>query len=104
MRSLSGGNQQKVVVGRELARKPSVLVAAHPTRGLDIGAIDFVQRSLLAERERGTGVLLISAELPELLALADRILVMAGGRIVGQVEPNQVDERKLGLMMTGSHA
>ena len=104
MRALSGGNQQKVVVGRELARRPSILVAAHPTRGLDIGAIDFVQRSLLSERERGAGVLLVSAELPELMALSDRILVMAGGRIVGEGDPVKVDERELGLMMTGSHA
>jgi len=103
MRSLSGGNQQKVVVGRELARRPALLIAAHPTRGLDIGAIEFVQKALLAERARGTGVLLISAELSELMAISDRILVIAGGRIVGQVDPAQVDERQLGLMMTGAH-
>jgi simple sugar transport system ATP-binding protein len=103
MRALSGGNQQKVVIGRELSRRPSLLVACHPTRGLDIGAIEFVQRSMLAERGRGAGVLFVSAELPELMAMSDRVIVMAGGRIVGEVDPSQVDERRLGLMMTGAH-
>ncbi len=101
MRALSGGNQQKVVVGRELARRPRILLACHPTRGLDIGAIEFVQRSLLAERARGAGVLFVSAELSELMAISDQILVIAGGRIVGEVNPTEVDERRLGLMMTG---
>ncbi len=98
---LSGGNQQKVVIGRELSRRPKLLLAAHPTRGLDVGASEFVMRSLLAERERGAGVLFVSAELPELLAVADRIVVFYGGRIVGEVDPEAVDERRLGLLMTG---
>lgn len=101
MRGLSGGNQQKVVIGRELSRKPKLLIACHPTRGLDIGAGEFVMRSLLAERARGAGVLFVSAELPELMSVCDRVLVMFGGRIVGDVDPTKVDERRLGLMMAG---
>ncbi len=101
MRGLSGGNQQKVVIGRELSRKPKLLIACHPTRGLDIGASEFVMRSLLAERARGAGVLFVSAELPELMAVSDRVVVMFGGRMVGEVDPTKVDERRLGLMMAG---
>lgn len=101
MRALSGGNQQKVVIGRELMRRPKLLLAAHPTRGLDIGAIEFVQRRLLEARARGTAILIVSGELPELMALSDRVVVMFGGRIVGEVDPSSVDERKLGLLMAG---
>lgn len=101
IRQLSGGNQQKVVIGRELERRGSLFIACHPTRGLDIGAGEFVMRSLLAERERGAGVLFVSAELPELMAVSDRVVVIHGGRIVGEVSPKSVDERKLGLMMAG---
>ncbi|MBI4614984.1 MAG: ABC transporter ATP-binding protein [Planctomycetes bacterium] len=98
---LSGGNQQKVVVGRELARRPRLLVAAHPTRGLDVGASEFVLRRVLVERDRGAGVLFVSAELPELLAISDRIVVLARGRIAGEVDPAEVDEARLGLLMAG---
>jgi len=101
MRQLSGGNQQKIVVGRELSRRAGLLLACHPTRGLDVGASEFVLRSLLAERSRGAGVLFVSAELPELMSISDRVAVMFGGRIVGEVDPTQVDERRLGLMMAG---
>ncbi len=101
MKGLSGGNQQKVVIGRELSRKPKLLIACHPTRGLDVGAGEFVMRSLLSERARGAGVLFVSAELPELMAVSDRVVVMFGGRIVGEVDPTKVDERQLGLMMAG---
>lgn len=101
MRALSGGNQQKVVIGRELMRRPKLLLAAHPTRGLDIGAIEFVQRKLLEAKAQGTAIVIVSGELPELMALSDRVIVMFAGRIVGQVDPARVDERQLGLMMAG---
>jgi general nucleoside transport system ATP-binding protein len=99
-RSLSGGNQQKVVVAREVTDGPDVLVAAQPTRGLDVGAIEFVHRRLLAERARGRGILLVSLELDEVRALADRVLVLSRGRIVGELPPTATDE-ELGLLMTG---
>jgi general nucleoside transport system ATP-binding protein len=99
-RSLSGGNQQKVVVAREIARDPLVLIAAQPTRGLDVGAIEFVHRQLLREREAGKAILLFSLELEEVHALADRILVIYEGRIVGELPPTATNE-ELGLLMTG---
>jgi ABC-type uncharacterized transport system ATPase subunit len=99
-RSLSGGNQQKVVIAREISGNPQALVAAQPTRGLDVGAIEFVHRRLLAERDAGRAVLLISLELEEVRALADRILVIYDGRIVGELPPTASDE-ELGLLMTG---
>jgi simple sugar transport system ATP-binding protein len=99
-RSLSGGNQQKVVVAREISGDPDLLIAAQPTRGLDVGAIEFVHRRLLAERDAGKAVLLLSLELDEVRALADRILVIYEGRIVGELPPTASDE-ELGLLMTG---
>ena len=99
-RSLSGGNQQKVVVAREVDRDPRVLIAAQPTRGLDVGAIEFVHRRLVEERDEGRAVLLVSLELDEILSLSDRILVMYEGRIVGEYPPD-VDEQVLGLAMLG---
>ena len=99
-RSLSGGNQQKVVIAREVSDNPAVLVAAQPTRGLDVGAIEFVHKRLLAERDSGRAILLFSLELEEVRALADRILVLYAGRIVGEVSTDASDE-ELGLMMTG---
>ncbi len=99
-RSLSGGNQQKVVVAREISGNPQALIAAQPTRGLDVGAIEFVHKRLLAERDAGRAVLLFSLELDEVRALADRILVIYAGRIVGELPPKASDE-ELGLMMTG---
>jgi general nucleoside transport system ATP-binding protein len=98
--SLSGGNQQKVVIAREVSRDPSILVAAQPTRGLDVGAIEFVHRRLVAERDEGRGVLLVSFELDEILSLSDRILVLYEGRIVGEYTPD-VSEEELGIAMTG---
>jgi len=98
--SLSGGNQQKVVVAREVSRDPRVLVAAQPTRGLDVGAIEFVHRRLVEERDEGRAILLVSLELEEILSLSDRILVMYGGRIVGEYGPDATDE-ELGVAMTG---
>jgi general nucleoside transport system ATP-binding protein len=100
-RSLSGGNQQKVVIAREIAGNPEVLVAAQPTRGLDVGAIEFVHRRLIAERDAGRAILLVSLELEEVRALADRILVIFEGRIVGELPPT-AGEEEIGLLMTGS--
>ncbi len=98
--ALSGGNQQKVVVAREVARNPKVLIAAQPTRGLDVGAIEYVHRRLVAERGAGRAVLLVSLELDEVLSLSDRILVMFEGEIVGEYDPS-VSEEELGIAMAG---
>ena len=99
--ALSGGNQQKVVVAREVDRDPRVLIAAQPTRGLDVGAIEFVHRRLVEERDEGRAVLLVSLELEEVMSLADRILVMYEGRIVGEFGP-EVSSEELGFAMTGA--
>jgi simple sugar transport system ATP-binding protein len=98
--SLSGGNQQKVIVAREVERDPRILVAAQPTRGLDVGAIEFVHRRLVAERDEGRAILLVSLELDEILGLSDRILVIYEGRIVGEFPPTATEE-ELGVAMTG---
>jgi ABC-type uncharacterized transport system ATPase subunit len=98
--SLSGGNQQKVVLAREITRDPRVLVAAQPTRGLDVGAIEFVHRRLVDERDEGRAILLVSFELDEILSLSDRILVLYEGKIVGEYAPD-VSEEELGIAMTG---
>jgi ABC-type uncharacterized transport system ATPase subunit len=98
--SLSGGNQQKVVIAREVSRNPRVLVAAQPTRGLDVGAIEFVHRRLVTERDEGRAILLVSFELEEIFSLSDRILVVYEGRIVGEYTPD-VSEEELGFAMTG---
>jgi ABC-type uncharacterized transport system ATPase subunit len=98
--ALSGGNQQKVVIARELSDDPRLLVAAQPTRGLDVGAIEFVHRRLVDERDRGRAILLVSFELEEILGLSDRILVMFGGRIVGEYGPD-VSDLELGVAMAG---
>jgi general nucleoside transport system ATP-binding protein len=100
-RSLSGGNQQKVVLAREIQSNSQVLIAAQPTRGLDVGAIEYVHRRLVEQRDAGRGVLLVSFELDEVLDLADRILVMFGGQIVLERLSGQTDERELGVAMTG---
>jgi general nucleoside transport system ATP-binding protein len=101
--ALSGGNQQKVVVAREVHRNPKVLIAAQPTRGLDVGAIEFVHRRLVEERNEGRAVLLVSLELEEVLSLADRILVIYEGLIVGEYDPS-VTEEELGIAMTGGRS
>ncbi len=98
--ALSGGNQQKVILAREIDRDPRVLIAAQPTRGLDVGAIEFVHRRLVEERDEGRAVLLVSLELDEVLSLADRILVMYEGEIVGEFPPTTTEE-ELGVAMTG---
>ena len=99
--SLSGGNQQKVIIARELAEAPELLVAVKPTRGLDVGAVEYIHSCLLAHRNQGKAVLLISSELEELMTLSDRILVMHGGEITGIVYPDEVNAEQLGLMMAG---
>jgi ABC-type uncharacterized transport system ATPase subunit len=98
--SLSGGNQQKVVVAREVSRDPSVLIAAQPTRGLDVGAIEFVHRRLVEQRDAGKAVLLVSLELDEILSLSDRILVLYEGSIAAEFAPD-VSEEEVGIAMTG---
>jgi simple sugar transport system ATP-binding protein len=99
--TLSGGNLQKVVVARELSHEAAVLIAEQPTRGVDVGAIEFIHGQLLAERRRGCAILLISAELSEILALSDRILVMYEGRILAEVPAEKANEETLGLLMAG---
>ncbi len=104
MWTLSGGNQQKVVLARELARRPDVIVAAQPTRGLDIGAMEYMWTRLRQEAERGTAVLLVSTELDEIMALAHRILVIYRGRIIGEMPRHELDVDRLGLLMGGTAA
>ena len=101
-RSMSGGNQQKAIIGRELDREEPLLVAVQPTRGLDVGAIERVHRQIVAERDKGHAVLLISLELDEVLGLSDRILVMYEGEIVGEVDPKKTTPEELGLYMSGA--
>ena len=100
-KSLSGGNQQKLIIGREFELNPKLLLVSQPTRGVDIGAIEFIHRKLIALRDAGTAVLLVSAELEEVTALADRLLVMREGKIVGEVDPRTATTEEIGLMMTG---
>jgi simple sugar transport system ATP-binding protein len=102
-RALSGGNQQKLIIGREFELKPKLLLVSQPTRGVDIGAIEFIHRKLVALRDAGCAVLLVSAELEEVTALADRLLVMRAGRIVGEVDPKLATTEEIGLLMTGGH-
>jgi simple sugar transport system ATP-binding protein len=101
---LSGGNQQKLILAREMARAPKVLLVGQPTRGVDIGAIEFIHSQIAAMRDEGSAVLLVSVELEEILALADRIVVMFQGRIVGETTRELADERKLGLWMANAQA
>ena len=100
-RSLSGGNQQKLIVARELVRNPELLIASQPTRGVDVGAIEFIHKRLVEQRDAGKAVLLVSLELDEVMALADRIGVIYDGQIVGIVDGNSATEKQLGIMMAG---
>lgn len=102
VRSMSGGNQQKAIVAREVDREHSLLVAVQPTRGLDIGAIEYIHKQLINERDRGCGVLLISLELDEVMDLPDRILVIHEGSIVGELDPKKTTFQELGLYMSGA--
>ena len=99
--SLSGGNKQKVVVARELSEDLPVLIAAQPTRGVDVGSIEFIHNQLLSARDRGAAVLLVSAELDEILSLSDRIAVMSGGKIVAIVDSKGADRNYIGRLMAG---
>ncbi|MGI8315150.1 ABC transporter ATP-binding protein [Halobacillus mangrovi] len=101
-RSLSGGNQQKAIIGREVDRSPDLIIAAQPTRGLDVGAIEFIHKKLIEERDKGRAVLLLSFELEEIMNLSDRIAVMFDGKIVAQVKPEETNEQDLGLLMAGN--
>lgn len=100
-RALSGGNQQKLIVAREFDIKPRLILVSQPTRGVDIGATEFIHRKLIELRDAGAAVLLVSAELDEVLSLSDRVVVIYEGRIVGEVDPKTVGEEQIGLMMTG---
>ncbi len=100
---LSGGNQQKLIIAREFERKPRFLIAAQPTRGVDVGAIEFIHSRILEARAQGAGILLVSSELDEVLALSDRVLVMFDGRIVAEYERGAADENQLGLAMGGAN-
>ncbi|APJ02438.1 ABC transporter ATP-binding protein [Silvanigrella aquatica] len=97
----SGGNQQKIIIAREFGKEPEFIVAANPTRGVDIGAIEYIHKQIVAERDKGVGILLVSSELDEIFTLSDRILVMYGGEIVAEYKRNEVDEHALGLAMCG---
>ncbi|WP_249869727.1 ABC transporter ATP-binding protein [Oceanobacillus saliphilus] len=101
-RALSGGNQQKAIIGREVDRSPDLLIAAQPTRGLDVGAIEFIHKKLIEERDKGKAILLISFELDEIMNISDRIAVMFDGKIVAEVKPEETSEQELGLLMAGS--
>lgn len=101
-RSMSGGNQQKAIIAREIDKNPDLLIAVQPTRGLDVGAIEYIHKQLVAQRDAGKGVLLVSLELDEVMSVSDRILVMYEGEIVGEFDPKEVTVEELGLYMAGS--
>jgi len=100
-KSLSGGNLQKVMLARELAGKPAVVIASQPTRGLDVGAMEYIHQRILQERERGAGVLLISEDLDEIFALSDRVVVIYEGEIMGEVSGENASREQIGLWMSG---
>ena len=99
--SLSGGNLQKLIVARELYLKPSVLIAAQPSRGVDIGATEYIHDTLVEHRNQGNAVLLVSNELSEILTVSDRIIVIYNGKFVGEVDPKFTSEEEIGLLMAG---
>ena len=101
IRGLSGGNQQKIVIAREVANEPELLIAVQPTRGLDVGAIEYVHKTLVRERDKGRAILLISLELDEVMNVADTIGVIYDGKIVDTFEQGSVDENTIGLLMAG---
>ena len=101
-RSMSGGNQQKAIIAREIDKAPELLVAVQPTRGLDVGAIEYIHKQLVAQRDSGKAVLLVSLELDEVMDVSDRILVMYEGELVGQLDPKKVTVEELGLYMAGA--
>ena len=99
--SLSGGNAQKIIVGRELSHDPKLLIACQPTRGVDIGSIEFIHNAILRFRDEGNAVLLISSELSEIMSLSDQVVIMHKGMITGTIDPNSVDMMRIGLLMAG---
>ena len=99
---MSGGNQQKAIVAREIDKNPDLLIAVQPTRGLDVGAIEFIHKKLVAQRDLGHAVLLVSLELEEVMSVSDRILVMYEGEIVGELDPKKTTVEELGLYMSGA--
>ena len=101
-RSMSGGNQQKAIVAREIDRDLPLMIAVQPTRGLDVGAIENIHKQIVAQRDAGKAVLLVSLELDEVMNLSDRILVMYEGEIVGELDPKQTTVEELGLYMAGA--
>ena len=101
-RSMSGGNQQKAIIAREVDKDPQLLVAVQPTRGLDVGAIEYIHKQIVAERDKGRAVLLVSLELDEVMNLSDRILVIYEGEIVGEFDPKKTTVEELGLYMAGA--
>ena len=101
-RSMSGGNQQKAIIAREVDREKALIVAVQPTRGLDVGAIEYIHKQIVAQRDAGKGVLLVSLELDEVMNVSDRILVMYEGEIVGEFDPKAVTVEELGLYMAGA--
>ena len=101
-RSMSGGNQQKAIIAREIEKDPQLLIAVQPTRGLDVGAIEYIHKQLVAQRDMGKAVLLVSLELSEVMTLSDRILVMYEGEIVGELDPKTTTVEELGLYMAGA--
>ncbi|HAU86635.1 MAG TPA: heme ABC transporter ATP-binding protein, partial [Lachnospiraceae bacterium] len=103
VRGLSGGNQQKVIIGREIANQPDLLIAVQPTRGLDVGAIEYVHKMLVKERDAGKAVLLVSLELDEVMNVSDRIAVIYDGHIAGEFKQGEVDEQTIGLLMAGGN-
>jgi simple sugar transport system ATP-binding protein len=100
-KSFSGGNQQKIVVAREMEQSPALLLIGQPTRGVDIGAIEFIHNQIIALRDAGAAVLLVSVELDEIMSLSDRIAVMFDGKLMGFRDPETTNERELGLLMAG---
>ena len=100
--NLSGGNQQKVIVAREFSRDVSLVIASQPTRGLDVGSIEYIHGRIVQARDDGVGILIVSTELDEVMALADRLLVMFGGEIVAELDPKQVSNTDVGLYMAGA--
>ena len=101
-RAMSGGNQQKAIIARELDRNKELVMAVQPTRGLDVGAIEFIHSQLVEERDEGRAIMLVSLELDEVLSLSDRILVMYEGEIVGELYPEETNAQELGLYMSGA--
>jgi len=104
VKSMSGGNQQKVIIAREIDLSPELLIVSQPTRGLDVGAIEYIHSRIIQERDKGRAVLLVSFELDEILGLCDRIAAVSKGQVVGIVDAAEADERQIGAMMGGVHA